>query len=246
MPEQKFVQDVNTESQRTSREHHRTNSNFKDASQISELIKNQVTLPLSDLSNMGLTHFHRPSSRACTQRDHQQESTPRSIFDEQPDKSECYVDDDEDDSTPTVTVTQHTQRTESSADVPQVLMMTHHQNNHSSQTAQFQTAPNQPSYQENKEEVLESYRQVVTYDERDRYYQEESEAFNSRYGAPCLSSRSGGVKKPMSYLLNEKSYQTSKIVQKTTNGILSQKRKSASKKSLGRDTSQGTMSTTCG
>ena len=157
MPEQKFVQDQNTESQITSRDHQRTNSNnFKDASQITQLIKNQVTLPLSDLSNMGLNHFHRPSSRACTQRDHQVESTPRSIFDEQPDKSECYVDDDEYDSTPTVTVTQHTQRTESSADVPQVLMMTHHQNNHSSQTAQFQTQPGQPSLQEKEE--LDSFR----------------------------------------------------------------------------------------
>lgn len=237
MPEQKFVQDVNTESQRTSRDHQRTNSNFKDASQITELIKNQVTLPLSDLSNMGLNHFHRPSSRACTQRDHKQESTPRSIFDEQLDKSECYVDDDEDDSTPTVTVTQHTQRTESSADVPQVLMMTHHQNNHSSQTAQFQSAPSQPNYQENKQEEQESYWQAATYDEREQDCKQDSESINNLNEAPCLSQRSGGVKKPMSYLLNEKSYQTSKIVKKTTIGILSQKRNSTSKKSLGRETS---------
>jgi hypothetical protein len=78
------------------------------------LIKNQVTLPLSDLSNMGLGKFYRQpqSSRVGTQREHHADSTPRSIFDEQPDKSECYVDDDEDDSTPTVTVTQYTQRTE--------------------------------------------------------------------------------------------------------------------------------------
>ena len=39
----------------------------------------------------------------------------------------CEVsDDDEEDSTRTVTVTQHTPRTECSADVPQVLMITHH------------------------------------------------------------------------------------------------------------------------
>ena len=61
------------------------------------------------------------------------DSTPRSIFDEKPDKSECYVDDDEDESTPTVTVTQHTQRTdEEEYELPQQLVMAHHQINHSS------------------------------------------------------------------------------------------------------------------
>ena len=63
-----------------------------------------MTLPLSDLSNMGLGHINRLSSRVQTHRE--VDSTPRSIFDEkQPEKSECYVDDDEDESTPTVTVT---------------------------------------------------------------------------------------------------------------------------------------------
>jgi hypothetical protein len=52
--------------------------------------------------------------------------------------------------------------------------------------------------------------------------------------------------KPIRYLLNEHSYLTSKIVQNTQDSVLSQKRKSASRKSLGQENSQATLSTTAG
>ena len=66
---------------------------------------------------------------------------------------------------------------------------------------------------EANEEELESYRRTATYDDREQYYKDESDkSVINRYNGPCLSSRSGNLKKPMSYLLNEKSYQTSKIV----------------------------------
>jgi hypothetical protein len=62
-----------------------------------------------------------------------------------------------------------------------------------------------------------------TYDERQLTPVEESDgAVTNRYSAnQCLSQRSGGMKKPINYLLNEKSYQTSKIVECSRTGVLS-------------------------
>ena len=71
---------------------------------------------------MSKNRFHRPSTHR------EADQTPHSIFDENQAKSEVYVDDDEGESDPTVTVTQRTEE----SDAPMMLITNHHANNHSS------------------------------------------------------------------------------------------------------------------